>query len=139
SLPLAASGEMPTREVSPGRMFGTSPDGGTLVFGRMLGAERGQLVLRDRARGSETVLASHSVRNEGSGSLWPQASPDGRHVVYRVNVDPGPGPRIYAVSTDGGAPRLIDLSKPTNVIDLSEPTNFVVSDWSPDGRRSIAE
>ena len=126
SLPLAASGEMPTREVSPGRMFGTSPDGGTLVFGRMLGTERGQLVLRDRARGSETVLASHMVRVEGAGSFWPQISPDGRRVVYRVNEDPG-GISLYVVSTDGGAPRRIELSGEFSF----------VTGWSPDGRRSI--
>ena len=56
SLPLTAAGESPRREVAPARMFGAARDGSKLVFGRMLGSVRGELVLRDRARNTDTVL-----------------------------------------------------------------------------------
>ena len=127
SLPLDGDRHAPVKEASPARMFGTSPDGRKLVFGRMIGLEEGQLVLRDRERGTETVLASHKkVRLEGSGSFWPQVSPDGRRVVYRVNSDTTDQ---YLVSTDGGVPRR-----------LAPSTSFTLSsDWSPDGRRVIGE
>jgi Tol biopolymer transport system component len=109
-------------------MFGTSLDGSKLVFGRMLGAEQGQLVLRDRGRGTETVLASHSVVREGSGSFWPQVAPDGARVIYRVNVDASAN-RQYLISSDGGAPRLLAASKAFSL----------ASDWSADGKRVIGE
>jgi Tol biopolymer transport system component len=106
-------------------MFGTSADGSRLVFGRMLGAEQGQIILRDRERGSEAVLASHQVRGAGGGSFWPQVSPDGARVIYRTQFQ---GLDHYVVATAGGTPRQI----PRQILTLA-------SDWSHDGRRIIGE
>jgi hypothetical protein len=61
SLGLPDDGGTPTEEAAPGQMFGTSRDGGKLVYGRMLGIQKGQLILRDRKSGSETVLAEHEA------------------------------------------------------------------------------
>ena len=126
SLPLRGDGQAPVKEASPARLFGTSPDGRKLVFGRMLGTEQGQLILRDRERGIESVLASHHVGLEGSGSFWPQVSPDGQRVVYRVNLETTVQ---YVVSTSGGTPRRLAASS----------SFFLASDWSPDGGRVIGE
>jgi hypothetical protein len=108
-------------------MFAVSRDGSRLVFGRMLGIQRGQLVLRDRSRHTEVVLDSHTVRLEGGGSFWPQLSPDARHVVYRVNLENES--LMYRVSTEGGASRQLAASK---VFSLA-------SDWAPDGSHLIGE
>ena len=109
SLPLAPSGEPPRREAAPARMFGASRDGSKVVFGRMLGAVRGELVLRDRAKGTDTVLASHEVDDGGTGSFFAHVSPDGTQVAYRANVGGFAG--TYIVSTEGGATRLLKGSK----------------------------
>jgi Tol biopolymer transport system component len=60
SLPLEGIRGQPSKEAAPARNSGTSPDGRRLVYGRMLGARRGQLVMRDRMTGTETVLATHA-------------------------------------------------------------------------------
>jgi hypothetical protein len=39
-----------------------------------------ELVARDLAAQTETVIASHSVSNLGIGSFWNQLSPDGSQV-----------------------------------------------------------
>jgi Tol biopolymer transport system component len=127
SLPLTGQSGAPRKEASPARMFAASRDASLLAYGRMLGIERGQLVLRDRARDREMILGSHAVRLGGGGSFWPQVSPDTKRVVYRVN-----GERetlTYVVSTDGGAPRPLAASKEFSL----------ASDWAPDGRRVIGE
>jgi hypothetical protein len=92
----------------------------------MLGIEEGQLVLRDRTKGSETILATHLVRLEGSGSFWPQISPDGTRVIYRVN---DAQINHFMVSTDGGAPRRLPVATTFNL----------ATDWSRDGKRVIGE
>src|SRR5262249_43176977 len=77
SLPLHDTREPPAREATPARVFATSADGRKLVYGRYLGARRGELVMRDRLTGTESVLAVHDIEGRFSGSLWPQVSPDG--------------------------------------------------------------
>jgi len=126
SVPLQNLAETPTREAAPARSFAASPDGRKLVFGRMLGSVRGEVILRDRVAGTETVLAMHDVVTEGAGSFWPQVSPDGSQVVYRAYTDTW---GQYLVSAESGAPRL-----------LATVLKFrLASDWSPDGKRIIGE
>lgn len=121
-------GAAPTREVAPARMFGVSRDGSKLVFGRMLGSERGELVLRDRTRSTDTVLATHDVVTGGAGSFFSHVSPDGKQVAYRANVA-GTAGGTFIVSTEGGTTRMLNASKAFSL----------VSDWSPDGTRLIGE
>jgi len=126
SLPLDGSNGQPSREAAPARNFGTSRDGTKLVYGRMLGARRGQLVMRDRVTGAETVLATHDVVGGGAGSFWPQVSPDGALIIYRaLTIVPGQ----YLVSTEGGEPRRAVSGSKFNL----------AGDWFPDGRRVIGE
>jgi Tol biopolymer transport system component len=126
SLPLEGIGAQPSKEAAPARNFGTSPDGRRLVYGRMLGARRGQLVMLDRMTGTETVLATHDVLGGGAGSFWPQVSPDGTLIIYRVLTRP---PRQHLVSAEGGEPRLA----------VGAGTFNLAGDWFPDGRRVIGE
>ena len=128
SLPLTAAGEPPRREVAPARMFGAARDGSKLVFGRMLGSVRGELVLHDRTRNTDTVLATHDVINGGAGSFVAHVSPDGKQVAYRANVDGAAG--TYIVSTEGGAPRWLSAAA---------KTFNLASDWSPEGKTLIGE
>jgi Tol biopolymer transport system component len=126
SLPLEGVGARPSKEAAPARNFGTSPDGRKLVYGRMLGTRRGQLVMRDRMTGADTVLAGHDVALDGAGSFWPQVSPDGTLIIYRALTNP---PGQYLVSADGGEPRLA----------VSLGAFNLASDWFPDGKRVIGE
>jgi eukaryotic-like serine/threonine-protein kinase len=127
SLPLDGRHGQPSREAAPARNFGTSRDGTKLVYGRMLGARRGQLVMRDRMTGAETVLATHDVFGEGAGSFWPQVSPDGTLIIYRALVPNRPSQ--YLVSAGGGEAR---AAVPASTFNLA-------GDWFPDGRRVIGE
>ena len=127
SVGLQGTGS-PTREAVSGHMFAVSADGRKLVYGRVLGTEKGQIVLRDRTTGQESVLASHDVAMGGIGSLWPQISPDGSRVIYRAFGSKA-RPAQFLVQTDGGQPRqLSDLDK-----------FALASDWSRDGRRVLGE
>jgi Tol biopolymer transport system component len=126
SLPMGGSNGQPSREAAPARNFGTSRDGTKLVYGRMLGARRGQLVMRDRMTRAETVLATHDVFGGGAGSFWPQVSPDGTLIIYRALTRPA---GQYLVSAEGGEPRLAVSGSKFNL----------AGDWFPDGRRVIGE
>jgi hypothetical protein len=66
----------------------------------MIGLDTGQLVLRDRSNGSETVIATHGIPIGGAGSIWPQVSPDGTRVIYRAIADP---PGHYLGELVGGS------------------------------------
>ena len=131
SFPLSGGGERPLKETAPATYFATSADGTKLVYGRMLGNVHGELVLRERTTGTETVLAANEVALSGAGSFWPQVSPDGKRVVYRA-ITSLPGGKLvsggYLVSTEGGASRLLVSQDFT-----------LASDWSPDGTRVIGE
>jgi Tol biopolymer transport system component len=127
SVPLLGDAASPQLEAAPARMFGTSRDGVLLAFGRMLGLERGQLVLRDRQRGTETILATHEVALGGGGSFWPQISPDKGRIAYRVST--GPGSVMFVISSDGAASKRLG---PAEQFALA-------SDWLPDGTQLLGE
>jgi serine/threonine protein kinase len=125
SVPLSGALDKPLKEAAPATYFATSPDGTKLVYGRMLGSMHGELVLRDRMKGAQTVLAAHDVGVSGVGSFWPQVSPDGKRIIYRAFTNAN---RLYLVSTEGGVPRSLDAAGFS-----------LASDWSPDGTRVIGE
>jgi Tol biopolymer transport system component len=106
-------------------------------------AVHGELVLHDRNTRTETVLAAHDVLLSGVGSFWPQISPDGKRVIYRIFTDPRGSPHsadafsriagggIYVIPTEGGAPRLL--------VPGLDRGFALASDWRPDGERVIGE
>lgn len=119
----------PKKEAAPATLFDVSRDGSRLVFGRTVGLTKGELVARDMAARTETVIASHAVANGGIGSFWNQLSPDGSQVVYKLI--PGLGPLINQclVSLGGGAPRC----------EATQARFSLASGWRPDGTRIIGE
>jgi WD40 repeat protein len=118
----------PRKEVAPAGLFGVSRDGAKLVFGRMAGMTKGELVARDLAAGTETVIASHDLMIGGIGSFWTQVSPDASQAVYRMN--PGPTKIGHClVSLMGGAPRCLEMQFRFSL----------ASGWRPDGTRIVGE
>jgi Tol biopolymer transport system component len=116
----------PRRLASALGHFGVSRDGRTIVFGRLISGGSGELVVRDLGTGAEQVFASHDSISFSVGSIWPQMSPDGRRVVYRV------------VGQNGGH-YLLDLAS-GQVKRLASLQEFQLgSDWSADGRRVLGE
>jgi Tol biopolymer transport system component len=107
-------------------LFAISQDGAKLVFGRNVGLTKGELVARDMASGTETVIASHD--SSGYGNFWSQFSPDASQVVYRLAYSPVQINQCL-VSLAGGSPRCQETR-----------TRFIVaSGWRPDGTRIIGE
>lgn len=107
--------------------FGVSRDGQTLVYGRLTGGASGELVVRNLITNEERVFASHDLLGVSFGALWPQVSPTGDRVVYRVVGEKG-GIYILRISTNevrrlGGMEDLLQLP----------------SDWSADGTRVFGE
>jgi Tol biopolymer transport system component len=127
SIGLDGMNEQASVEAAPGDFFGTSRDGKTLVYRRMTGMVKGNLVLRERSSGTETTIAVHDeLPLGGIGSLWPQVSPDGTRVIYRALANPS---GHYQVSTTGGASKFVIAITRFNL----------ATDWSPDGKRVIGE
>jgi Tol biopolymer transport system component/tRNA A-37 threonylcarbamoyl transferase component Bud32 len=117
----------PRKEAAPATLFSVSQDGSKLVFGRTVGLTKGELVARDLAAHTETVIASHLMANGGIGSFWNQLSPDGSQVVYKLM--PGRFINQCLVSLWGGAPRCQEFQ-----------THFsLASVWRPDGARIVGE
>jgi serine/threonine protein kinase/Tol biopolymer transport system component len=106
--------------------FAVSRDGNTLVFGRLLTKNSGELVIRNLAAGDEKVFAAHELLSVAVGSIWPQVSPDGKQIVYRVVGAQG-GHYLLHVQT-GEVQRIATLS------------DFQLgSDWSVDNKRVLGE
>jgi hypothetical protein len=135
SLPLetgAGLPELPKKEASPATLFTVDPNGSKLVFGRIVGLNQGELVVRDLVSRTETVIASHAIT--GLGSFWSQLSPDGGQVFYRlVPLGASLGPPFNVnqcvVSLGGGAPRCRETLTRFNL----------GSGWRPDGSRILGE
>jgi Tol biopolymer transport system component len=131
SMPIEttpATAAPPKKEASPATLFSVSQDGSRLVFGRVTGLTKGELVARDVASGAETVVASHDVTPGAFGNFWNQLSPDGSQAVYRFV----PAPfhiNQCVVSLGGGAPRCRETQ-----------TQFALaSGWRPNGTRIVGE
>ncbi|HUS06561.1 MAG TPA: protein kinase [Bryobacteraceae bacterium] len=106
--------------------FAVSRNGKTLVYGRLTGQTAGELVVRNLETGVENVFASHQLLGVHFGSLWPQASPDGKQLFYRVVGAEG---GHYLLHTDTGEVRRIANMKEFQL----------GSDWSADGKRVVGE
>jgi len=110
--------------------FGVSRDGSTLVYGRMVSEQSGELVVRNLHSGGERVFAAHELLNAGHGSIWPQVSPDAKQVFYRL----APGERggesgHFVLHLDTG-----EVKKVAGLEDFQ-----LGSDWSGDGKRVLGE
>jgi eukaryotic-like serine/threonine-protein kinase len=130
SLPLDARGPAP--ESSPSNVvtalghFSVSRDGKTLVYGRLTGSTAGELVVKKLDGGEEKIFAEHDLLGVSVGSLWPQVSPDGSRIVYRVVGEKG---GHYLLRSDTGEARRI-----------AAPEQFqLASDWAPDGKHVVGE
>jgi Tol biopolymer transport system component len=123
---VGAAAGVPLPMVSAIGHFAVSRDGSTMVFGRLTGGRSGELVVRDLIKGDERVFASHDLLGVSFGSLWPQVSPSGKQVAYRVVGDKG---GIYLLQLPSGEVRR-----------LTEIESFQLpSDWSADGSRILGE
>ena len=109
---------------------GFSPDGTQLVFTRGPwspdGSPKGKpVIMVQSVRGGPALPLARSgligSRQVPSGVVWPQWSPDGRWIAF---VTPGARPRLEAVSTSGGVPRV-----------LSPGAGASGFSWSPDSTR----
>ena len=110
--------------------FGVSRDGATLVYGRLAGQQSGELAVRNLRNGEERIFAAHELLNAGHGSLWPQVSPDGKRVYYRL----APGIRggdsgHFVLHVDTGEARKV----------AGTDTFQLGSDWSADSSRVLGE
>jgi Tol biopolymer transport system component len=106
--------------------FSVSRDGSTLVYGRLTSGPGGELVVRKQATGEERVFAEHDLVGVGVGSIWPQVSPDGKQIVYRlVGAQAG----HYLLQADSGEVHLIATMEKFQL----------ASDWSPNGKRILGE
>ncbi len=146
-MSLGESSARSIQEAAPAALFAASKDGTKLVYGRMLGTVHGELALHDRNTRTQTILAAHDVLASGLGSFWPQISPDGKRVIYRIFTYPDGSSRttppsadafsrlaagaIYMIPTGGGAPRLL--------VPGLDRGFALASDWRPDGERVIGE
>jgi Tol biopolymer transport system component/predicted Ser/Thr protein kinase len=110
--------------------FGVARDGSTLVYGRLVSEQAGELAVRNIRTGEERVFAAHELLNAGHGSIWPQVSPDGKQVLYRL----APGNR-------GGETGHFVLDLGTGEVKkVAGLEEFQLgSDWSADGRRVLGE
>jgi hypothetical protein len=118
----------PRREAAPATLFTVSRDDARLVFARMVGLTRGDLVSRDLASGNETVIASHEVVPGGFGNFWSQLSPDASQVVYKL-VPHRLRVTQCLISLGAGAPRCEE----------TKDRFSLASDWKPDGSRIVGE
>jgi Tol biopolymer transport system component len=110
--------------------FGASRDGTTLVYGRLVSQQSGELVVRNLRSGKERVFAEHELLNVNHGSIWPQVSPDGRHVYYRLAAGGRGGESGHFVLR-------LDTGEVKKVATIEE---FQLgSDWSSDGKRVLGE
>jgi hypothetical protein len=131
SLPVDGSAGAvapPRKEATPAGLFGVSRDGAKLVFGRMTGMTKGELVARELASGAETVIASHELNPGGIGSFWTQVSPDASQAVYRMNSGLANVGHCL-VSLTGGAPRCLAM----------QARFSLASGWRADGKRVLGE
>jgi hypothetical protein len=110
--------------------FAVSRDGSTLAYGRISSMQSGELVVRNLRSGEERVFAAHELLNAGHGSIWPQVSPDGKQVFYRL----APGNKG---GETGDFILPLDTGEPRKVAGLDQ---FQLgSDWSADGKRVLGE
>jgi Tol biopolymer transport system component len=138
SMPVygsAGTAPAPRKEAAPAGLFGVSRDGAKMVFGRMAGMTKGELVARNVVTGTEMVIASHELMPGGIGSFYTHVSPDASQAVYRTVYRPSSmkfGEFTIGhclVSLMGGAPRCLE----------TQARFWLASGWRPDGSRILGE
>jgi eukaryotic-like serine/threonine-protein kinase len=147
SMPLegrAGAAERPRKEAAPAGLFGVSRDGAKLIFGRMAGLTKGELVSRELAAGTETVIATHELITGGIGSFWTHVSPDASQAIYRMNSNRGRGSIGHCLlSLMGGAPECRATACSAGSREscelLLDPRFSLASGWRPDGTRVLGE
>jgi Tol biopolymer transport system component len=138
SMPVygsAGTASGPRKEAAPAGLFGVSRDGAKMVYGRMAGMTKGELVARNVVTGTEMVIASHELMPGGIGSFYTHVSPDASQAVYRTVYRPSSmkfGEFTVGhclVSLTGGAPRCLE----------TKAHFWLASGWRPDGSRILGE
>src|SRR5437867_2984311 len=76
--------QIPTSVADGVGHFSVSRDERILVYGRLTGGAAGELVVKNLVTGDQRVFAEHQLLGVSIGSIWPQVSPDGKQVIYRV-------------------------------------------------------
>ncbi|HUA62892.1 MAG TPA: protein kinase [Verrucomicrobiae bacterium] len=110
--------------------FGVSRDGSTLAYGRLASQKGGELAVRNLRTGEERVFAAHELLNAGYGSIWPQVSPDGKQVFYRLAPGQQGGESGHFILR-------LDTGEARKVAGLTEFQ--LASDWTADGKRVLGE
>jgi len=130
SLTLDTTGTVsdptPASIVTGNGHFSVSRDGNALVYGRLTSNTAGELVIRNLASGDEKVFAEHNLLGVTLGSLWPQISPDGGRIIYRVVGKQG---GHYLLRVDSGEVRRVATLEQFQL----------GSDWSADDQRILGE
>jgi serine/threonine protein kinase len=110
--------------------FAVSRDGSTLAYGRLVSQQGGELAVRNLRTGDERVFAAHERVNAAYGSIWPQVSPDGKQVYYRL----APG------NQGGEAGHFILNLKTAEMKKVAGMEQFQLgSDWSANGKAVLGE
>jgi Tol biopolymer transport system component len=116
-----SDGSGATRIAKYGAYQSWAPDSSRLVY---VGGEDGDL-FSSNADGSGVVQLT---RTPDVFESWPLWSPDGSHILYRVDNYQGTETQLFVIDADGSNARAItDLSKST----ISEVA------WAPDGSRVV--
>lgn len=118
---MRSDGSDATRIANHGAYQSWAPDSSRLVY---VGGEEGDLFSAN-ADGSDEVQLT---RTPDVFEWWPLWSPDGSHILYRVDNYQATETQLFVIDADGSNARAItDLSKST-VSDVA---------WSPDGTQMV--
>ena len=105
---------------STSHLYGWSPDGRKIAFGRGRDGNDDIHVMNADGSGQRNLTRTRNALNQGA--LW---SPDGRKIAFTRISGSDPAPEIYVMNVDGSGQRRLTRSTAADIF----PT------WSPDGRK----
>ena len=105
---------------STSHLYGWSPDGRKIAFGRGRDGNDDIHVMNADGSGQRNLTRTRNELNQGA--VW---SPDGRKFAFTRLSESTPAPEIYVMNADGSGQRRLTRSTTTDIF----PT------WSPDGRK----